>query len=66
MGLVLILTSGIDGSIRDNIIPADFNLLVNLESVVPALALLCVELENRTLQTLKDEDLSLSISGLPL
>lgn len=56
----------IEGPTRNIAIPMDFNLLVNSKSMVPALAPLCMKPENRTLQTLKDANLSFGIYGMDL
>lgn len=54
------------GSTQNIVIPLDYNLLTNSESVVPALIPLCTGAENRNLHTFKDADLSLGISGMAL
>ncbi|XP_009764559.1 uncharacterized protein [Nicotiana sylvestris] len=53
-------------STRTIVIPLDFDLLVNTESVVPSLVPLCSSTENMTLRTFKDANLSLGISGMAL
>nr|XP_009761257.1 PREDICTED: uncharacterized protein LOC104213453 [Nicotiana sylvestris] len=53
-------------STRNTAIHLCFNLLVNSECLFLALAPLCAESENRTLQTLKDANLSLAIFGMAL
>lgn len=55
-----------NGSSHSIVIPLDCNLLTNTESMVPSLVPLCSGAENKTLQSFKDADLSLSVSGLAL
>lgn len=55
-----------EGSTRNIIIPLNCNLLTIIERVVPSLVPLCTSTESRTLQTFKDADLSLGISGMAL
>lgn len=53
-------------SARAIVIPLDYNLLTNMESLVPSLLPLYTDVENRTLQIFKDADLSLGIARLAL
>lgn len=55
-----------DRSSRSIVIHLDCSLLTYTESVVPSLVPLCSSAENKTLQSIKDADLSLSVSGLAL
>lgn len=51
----------IERSTQNIIIPLDYNLLTNSESMVPSLIPLYAGAKNRTLQIFKDDDLSLCI-----
>lgn len=55
-----------EGTTRSIIIPLDLDLLKRMESIVPDLGPLYSRTEERTLQTLDDDALSLGISGMAL